>query len=79
MFLFGRVACESGSDGSSGKSSGHDQPGQYYFVYTRSGFWINSMRDMFSKHIVTGLVGFVESSLTTMVMAMGFALSNLWF
>ena len=41
--------------------------------------FVNSMRDMFSKDIVTGLVGFVESSLTTMVMAMGFALSNLWF
>ena len=43
--------------------------------------FVNSMRDMFSKDIVTGLVGFVESSLTTMVMAMGCLLytSRLYF
>ena len=50
VFLFGRVACESGSDGSSGKSSGHDQPGQYYFVYTRSGFCKFDERYVFQRY-----------------------------
>lgn len=39
----------------------------------------NSMRDMFSRDIVTGMIRLVESLLTAAVMAMGFAFSNVFF
>ncbi len=39
----------------------------------------NAMRDMFSRDIVTGLIRLVESLLTAIVMAMGFAFSGVFF
>ena len=39
----------------------------------------NAMRDMFSRDIITGLTRLVESLLTAIVMAMGFAFSGVFF